>query len=73
MHQIEWTEYSKDGYDNLDGNQNFFVDKAIKRIKFHGMNAGQLLHSALPQCNKLKITKWDFAALFLEKYKVKLK
>lgn len=66
MHQIEWTEYSKDDYDNLDGSQKVFVDKAIKRIKLRGMDAGQPLHGALAQCNKLKNKKMGLRIIFRE-------
>lgn len=66
MHQIEWTEYSKDDYDNLDGSQKVFVDKAIKRIKLRGMDAGQPLHGALAQCNKLKNKKMGLRVIFRE-------
>ncbi|MCC5890816.1 MAG: addiction module toxin RelE [Alkalibacterium sp.] len=66
MHQIEWTEYSKEDYDNLDGSQKVFVDKAIERIKLRGMDAGQPLHGALAQCNKLKNKKMGLRVIFRE-------
>lgn len=66
MHQIEWTEYSKKDYDNLDGSQKVFVDKALNRIKLHGMDAGQPLHGALSQCNKLKNRKMGLRIIFRE-------
>lgn len=66
MHQIEWTEYSRDDYDKLDGSQKVFVDKAINRIKLRGMDAGQPLHGALAQCNKLKNKKMGLRVIFRE-------
>lgn len=66
MHQIEWTEYSRDDYDKLDGSQKVFVDKAIDRIKLRGMDAGQPLHGALAQCNKLKNKKMGLRVIFRE-------
>ena len=66
MHQIEWTEYSRDDYDKLDGSQKVFVDKALNRIKLRGMDAGQPLHGALAQCNKLKNKKMGLRVIFRE-------
>lgn len=66
LHQIEWTEYSKEDYDNLDGSQKVFVDKALNRIKLHGMDTGQPLHGALAQCNKLKNRKMGLRIIFRE-------
>ena len=66
MHQIEWTEYSRDDYDKRDGSQKVFVDKALNRIKLRGMDAGQPLHGALAQCNKLKNKKMGLRVIFRE-------
>ena len=66
MHQIEWTEYSRDDYDKLDGSQKVFVDKALNRIKLRGMDAGQPLHGALAQCNKKKKKKMGLRVIFRE-------
>ncbi len=66
MYQIKWTEYSRDEYDNLDGSQKIFVDKVFNRVKLRGMDAGQLLHSALTQCNKLKNKKMGLRVIFRE-------
>ncbi|MGE6416041.1 hypothetical protein ACQKDD_17910 [Planococcus kocurii] len=44
MYQLEWTQYSKEDYEQLDGNQKIFVHKALNRIKLRGMEAGQSLH-----------------------------
>ena len=66
MHQIKWTEYSRDDYDKLDGSQKVFVDKALNRIKLRGMDAGQPLHGALAQCNKLKNKKMGLRVIFRE-------
>ena len=66
MHQIEWTEYSRDDYDKLDGSQKVFVDKALNHIKLRGMDAGQPLHGALAQCNKLKNKKMGLRVIFRE-------
>ncbi|WP_225743236.1 type II toxin-antitoxin system RelE/ParE family toxin [Marinilactibacillus sp. Marseille-P9653] len=66
MYQIEWTEYSRDDYDKLDGSQKTFVDKALNRIKLRGMDAGQPLHGALAQCNKLKNKKMGLRVIFRE-------
>lgn len=66
MYQIEWTEYSRDDYDKLDGSQKVFVDKALNRIKLRGMDAGQPLHGALAQCNKMKNKKMGLRVIFRE-------
>ena len=66
MYQIEWTEYSRDDYDKLDGSQKIFVDKALNCIKLRGMDAGQPLHGALTQCNKLKNKKIGLRVIFRE-------
>ena len=66
MLQFEWTEYSRDDYDKLDGSQKVFVDKALNRIKLRGMDAGQPLHGALAQCNKLKNKKMGLRVIFRE-------
>lgn len=66
MYQIEWTEYSRDDYDKLDGSQKIFVDKALNRIKMYGMDAGQPLHGALTKCNKLKNKKMGLRVIFRE-------
>lgn len=66
MYQIEWTEYSRDDYDKLDGSQKIFVDKALNRIKMYGMDAGQPLHGALAKCNKLKNKKMGLRVIFRE-------
>ncbi|RNF39368.1 type II toxin-antitoxin system RelE family toxin [Planococcus salinus] len=66
MHQIEWTQYSKEDYDNLDGSQKIFVNKALDRIKLRGMKAGQPLHGNLAQCNKLKNRKMGLRIIFRE-------
>ena len=66
MYQIEWTEYSRDDYDKLDGSQKIFVDKALNRIKMYGMDAGQTLHGALAKCNKLKNKKMGLRVIFRE-------
>lgn len=66
MYQIEWTEYSRDDYNKLDGSQKIFVDKALNRIKVRGMDAGQPLHGALTNCNKLKNKKMGLRVIFRE-------
>jgi mRNA interferase RelE/StbE len=66
LYQIEWTEYSRNDYDKLDGSQKVFVDKALNRIKLRGMDAGQPLHGSLTQCNKLKNKKMGLRIIFRE-------
>lgn len=66
MYQIEWTQYSKEDYENLDGSQKVFVDKALNRIKLKGMDAGQPLHGALATCKKLKNKKMGLRIVFRE-------
>lgn len=66
MHEIEWTDYSRDDYDNLDGHQKVFVDKAIDRIRLKGMQAGDKLHGNLAGCNKMKNKKMGLRIIFKE-------
>lgn len=66
MYQLEWTQYSKDDYEQLDGSQKIFVDKALDRIKLRGMEAGQPLHGNLAKCNKLKNKKMGLRIIFRE-------
>ncbi|TWT07959.1 addiction module toxin RelE [Planococcus sp. CPCC 101016] len=64
MYQLEWTQYSKEDYDQLDGSQKIFVNKALNRIQLRGMEAGQSLHGNLAQCNKLKNKKMGLRIIF---------
>ena len=66
MYQLEWTQYSKEDYEQLDGSQKIFVNKALDRIKLRGMEAGQSLHGNLAQCNKLKNKKMGLRIIFRE-------
>ncbi|MBT2571496.1 addiction module toxin RelE [Planococcus sp. ISL-110] len=66
MYLLEWTQYSKEDYEQLDGSQNIFVNKALDRIKLRGMEAGQSLHGNLSQCNKLKNKKMGLRIIFRE-------
>ncbi len=66
MYQIEWTQYSKGDYDDLDGSQKIFVDKALDRIISKGMEAGQPLNGSLSHCNKLKNRKMGLRVVFRE-------
>lgn len=66
MYQLEWTTYSKEDYEQLDGIQKIFVNKALDRIKLKGMKAGQSLHGNLAQCNKLKNKKMGLRIIFRE-------
>ncbi|PKH09729.1 type II toxin-antitoxin system RelE/ParE family toxin [Planomicrobium sp. MB-3u-38] len=66
MYQLEWTQYSKEDYDQLDGSQKIFINKALDRIKLRGMEAGQSLHGNLAQCNKLKNKKMGLRIIFRE-------
>ncbi|MTD31736.1 type II toxin-antitoxin system RelE/ParE family toxin [Planomicrobium sp. YIM 101495] len=66
MYHLEWTQYSKEDYDQLDGSQKIFVNKALDRIKLRGMEAGQSLHGNLAQCNKLKNKKMGLRIIFRE-------
>ncbi|WP_282020495.1 addiction module toxin RelE [Planomicrobium okeanokoites] len=54
MYQLEWIQYLKEDYDQLDGSQKIFINKTLDRIKLRGMAAGQSFHGNLAQCNKLK-------------------
>ncbi len=64
MYQIEWTEYSKDYYEKLDGSQKVFVDKALDRIKLHGINSGEPLRGNLVGCNRLKNKRLGLRVIF---------
>ncbi|MBT2583225.1 addiction module toxin RelE [Planococcus sp. ISL-109] len=66
MYELEWTQYSKEDYEQLDGSQKIFVNKALDRIKLRGMEAGQSLHGNLAQCNKLKNKKMGLRIIFRE-------
>lgn len=66
MYQLEWTQYSKEDYEQLDGSQKIFVNKALDRIKLRCMEAGQSLHGNLAQCNKLKNKKMGLRIIFRE-------
>ncbi|WP_214770846.1 addiction module toxin RelE [Exiguobacterium sp. s133] len=66
MYQLEWTQYSKGDYDDLDGSQKIFVDKALERIISKGMEAGQPLNGNLSHCNKLKNRKMGLRVVFRE-------
>lgn len=66
MYQLEWIQYSKEDYEQLDGSQKIFVNKALDRIKLRGMEAGQSLHGNLVQCNKLKNKKMGLRIIFRE-------
>jgi mRNA interferase RelE/StbE len=63
-YSLEWTDDSSRDYDNLDGSQKLFVNKALARIKSLGMEAGQPLHGALVGCNKLKHKKLGLRVIF---------
>ena len=66
MYQLEWTQYSKEDYEQLEGSQKIFFNKALDRIKLRGMEAGQPLHGNLAQCNKLKNKKMGLRIIFRE-------
>lgn len=66
VYKIEWTKFSKNDYDNLEGSQKIFVDKAIDRIKLKGMEAGQQLHGKLYQCRKMKNKTMGLRIIFRE-------
>ncbi|EIM07846.1 hypothetical protein A1A1_03302 [Planococcus antarcticus DSM 14505] len=66
MYQLEWTQYSKEDYEQLDGSQKIFVNKALDRIQLRGMDAGQSLHGNLANCNKLKNKKMGLRIIFRE-------
>ncbi|PSL40923.1 mRNA interferase RelE/StbE [Planomicrobium soli] len=66
MYQLEWTQYSKEDYEQLDGSQKIFVNKALDRIRLMGMEAGQPLSGNLAQCNKLKNKKMGLRVIFRE-------
>ena len=67
MYQLEWTQFSKQDYENLDGSQKVFVNKALDRIKINGMRAGKPLHSNLSKCNKIKNRKMGLRIVFRER------
>lgn len=64
MYKIEWTEYSKEDYEKLDGNQKVFVDNALDKIKIRGMDSGNPLNGALIGCNKLKNKRLGLRVIF---------
>jgi mRNA interferase RelE/StbE len=65
-YELEWTSYSKDDYEKLDGSQKIVVDKALVRIRVHGMQAGQPLGKELVGCNKIKHQKMSLRVVFRE-------
>jgi mRNA interferase RelE/StbE len=64
--ELEWTSYSKNDYEGLDGSQKLVVDKALARIRAHGMQAGQPLGKGLVGCNKIKHQKMGLRIVFRE-------
>ncbi|ANU10903.1 addiction module toxin RelE [Planococcus antarcticus DSM 14505] len=66
MYQLEWTQYSKEDYEQLDGSQKIFVNKALDRIQLRSMDAGQSLHGNLANCNKLKNKEMGLRIIFRE-------
>ena len=66
LYKIQWTKNSKKDYEDLDGSQRIFVDKALNRIRKNGMEAGHPLRGDLKQCNKLKHKKMGLRIIFRE-------
>lgn len=64
MYKIEWTAYSKEDYEKLDGSQKVFVDKALDRIRICGMDAGSPLRGNLAGCNELKNNSQGLRVIF---------
>ena len=69
LFELEWTEYSRQDYDSLDGSEKVFVDKALDRIQAKGMEAGQPLYGELSGCRKLKHRKMDLRVVFRQSAK----
>jgi len=63
-YKISWTQHSRNDYNNLDGSQRVFVDKALLRITEYGMEAGKPLSGQLAGCNKLKHKKLGLRVVF---------
>lgn len=66
MYELQFTHYSQKDLDKLDGSKRQFVDKAFKRIKDRGMQAGQALSGDLKHCNKLKNNRLGLRIIFRE-------
>lgn len=66
MYKIQWTEYSKQDYDNLNGSQKILIGKSLDRIKNAGMQAGQPCHKELAGCRRLKHRKAGLRVIFRE-------
>src|SRR5699024_4160298 len=64
MYELQFTQYSQEELNKLDGSKMQFVDKAFKRIKDRGMKAGQPLTGKLKHCNKLKNNKLGLRIIF---------
>lgn len=66
MYELQFTEYSQEELNRLDGSKKEFVYKALQRIKARGMQAGQSLSGDLKQCRKLKNNKLGLRIVFRE-------
>ncbi|MHC0552476.1 type II toxin-antitoxin system RelE family toxin [Salinicoccus sp. CNSTN-B1] len=64
MYELEFTAHTAREEKELDGNERVFVDKALKRIKERGMQAGQPLQGELKHCRKLKNQKMGLRVIF---------
>ncbi|WP_020007428.1 type II toxin-antitoxin system RelE family toxin [Salinicoccus albus] len=53
MYVVNLTEDAKDDYAKLDGSQQTFILKGLKRIEQRGINAGEMLKGSLAGCRKL--------------------
>jgi mRNA interferase RelE/StbE len=63
-YNIEWTEFSADDYNKLDGTEKVVIDKGLNKIATFGMDAGAALSGTLSKCSKLKHKKLGLRIIF---------
>jgi len=66
LYKIRYNKYSQKEYDDLDGSQKVFINKALERIETLGMKAGEGLKGNLAGCNKLKNKRMGLRIIFRE-------
>lgn len=67
MFALQWFDEAKAEYDKLDGFQKVQVNKGLKRIEEHGMDAGKYLEKKrydLPMCREIKMKRLGLRIVF---------
>jgi mRNA interferase RelE/StbE len=64
MYRAQFTDLSRNDFDNLDGSQKKQVLKSLVKIEEGGMSVGQPLHGKLWDCRKLKHKKLGLRVIF---------